>query len=122
MASTYGTPSPDRPAETRAISSRSVRSAMPTSQRSPRPSALAFAYDTSPPTTRQNRATVASTPWPVRASQIARPANTAASAIRSSVESRNAPQVPLVPLIRASTPSSMSARTNPVHTMVPANR
>ena len=122
MASTYGTPSPDSPAEVRPISSRSVRSAMPTSQRTPRPSARALAYETRRPATRQNRATTASTPWPVRASQMARPANTAASLTRSRVESRNAPQAPLVPFIRASTPSSMSARTKKVHTTVPANR
>jgi hypothetical protein len=40
--------------------SRSVRSASPTSQRRPRPSARAFAYDTSAPDTRQNTATPAS--------------------------------------------------------------
>jgi hypothetical protein len=58
----------------------------------------------------------------VRVSQIASPANTAASAIRSRVESRNAPQAPLVPFTRASAPSSMSASTKAVHTIVPANR
>ena len=54
--------------------------------------------------------------------QAARPAKTAASAIRSMVESRNAPNAPAVPLILASVPSSMSVRTNPVQTMVPANK
>jgi hypothetical protein len=38
------------------------------------------------------------------------------------VESRNAPNLPLVPLIRASTPSSMSVNTKNVATMVPMNR
>ena len=52
----------------------------------------------------------------------ARPAKTAASAIRSRVESRNAPHAPLLPLIRASVPSSMSVNTNTVHTITPASR
>ena len=44
-----------------------------------------------------------------------------ASAIRSMVESRNAPQVPLVPFSRASTPSSMSRNTKIVQVKAPGN-
>jgi len=44
-----------------------------------------------------------------------------ASAIRSMVESRNAPQVPVVPFIRASTPSSMSRNTKIVQVKAPGN-
>ena len=95
---------------------------MPTLQGMPSPSARAFAYDTIMPMTRQNSATQASASCPVRTSQMVRPAKTAASLIRSRVESRNAPHAPLVPLTRASSPSSMSVRTKPVHTQVPANR
>ena len=47
---------------------------------------------------------------------------TAASATRSRVESRNAPNTPVVPLTRARAPSSMSAITKNVQTIVPANR
>ncbi len=45
-----------------------------------------------------------------------------ASAIRSRVESRKAPNGPEVPFTRASAPSSMSENTKIVHTTVPANR
>src|SRR6476660_5470284 len=51
--------------------------------------------------------------------QMTRPLKMPASAIRSMVESRNAPQVPLVPLIRASTPSSMSRNTKIVQVKAP---
>jgi hypothetical protein len=37
------------------------------------------------------------------------------------VESRNAPQVPVVPFIRASTPSSMSSSTKIVQVKAPGN-
>ena len=105
------------------MSSRSVRSASPTSQRSPRPSARAFAYDTSKPATRQNSATPASSLLcPPSTNQAASPANTDASATRSRVESRNAPKMPVVPLTRARAPSSMSAITKNQQTIVPANR
>ncbi len=50
------------------------------------------------------------------------PANTAASEIRSSVESRKAPNTPALPWILASVPSSMSVTTKPVQTSVPAKR
>src|SRR5689334_17473856 len=50
---------------------------------------------------------------------MTRPPKMPASAIRSMVESRNAPQVPLVPLIRASTPSSMSRNTKIVQVKAP---
>src|SRR5215472_10908027 len=53
--------------------------------------------------------------------QITRPLKMPASAIRSMVESRNAPQVPLVPLSRASTPSSMSRKTKMVQVKAPGN-
>ena len=61
MASTNGTPSPVRPATTRMRTSRSERSATPTSARTPIPSARARAYDTIDPATRQYSATQAST-------------------------------------------------------------
>src|SRR5215470_13291358 len=48
-----------------------------------------------------------------------KPPKMPASAIRSMVESRNAPQRPLVPLIRASTPSSMSRNTKIVQVKAP---
>ena len=38
------------------------------------------------------------------------------------VESRKAPNLPVVPLMRASVPSSMSVSTKPVQTITPANR
>src|SRR6266550_7770270 len=50
-----------------------------------------------------------------------RPPKMPASAIRSMVESRNAPQVPLVPFSRASAPSSMSRSTNIVQVKAPGN-
>src|ERR1700747_1934587 len=52
---------------------------------------------------------------------MTRPPKMPASAIRSMVESRNAPQVPLVPFIRASTPSSMSRNTKIVQVKAPGN-
>ena len=67
MASTNGTPSPVRPVTTSTRTSRSERSATPTSARTPIPSARARAYDTIDPATRQNSATQASTGWWSRA-------------------------------------------------------
>jgi hypothetical protein len=123
MGSTYGTPRPDSPVATSPISSRSVRSAKPTSQVSPRLCARALAYETSEPATRQNRLRPASSlSWPPSTNHAARPPKTLASATRSMVESRNAPNLPVVPLILASVPSSMSVRTKPVQTITPANR
>src|SRR5258707_7834583 len=52
---------------------------------------------------------------------MTRPPKMPASAIRSMVESRNAPQVPLVPFSRASTPSSMSRNTKIVQVKAPGN-
>jgi hypothetical protein len=49
------------------------------------------------------------------------PLKMAASATRSRVESRNAPHGPLVPFIRASSPSSMSVNTKKVHIAAPGN-
>jgi hypothetical protein len=118
----YGTPRPETPTAISDMSMRSGRSIRPTSQRSPRPSARAFAYDTKLPATRQNSETPPSSgSWPPRKNQITRPLKIPASAIRSMVESRNAPQVPLVPLIRASTPSSMSRSTKIVQVSAPGN-
>ena len=118
----YGTPRPETPTAISEMSMRSGRSIRPTSQRSPRPSARAFVYDTRMPATRQNSDTPASSGLcPPRMNQITRPLKMPASAIRSMVESRNAPQLPLVPLIRASTPSSMSRSTKIVQVNAPGN-
>ena len=53
--------------------------------------------------------------------QIVMPPNTAASANLSMVESRNAPQGPELPFIRASRPSSMSRKTKIVQMNAPGN-
>ena len=47
------------------------------------------------------------------------PPNSAASAIRSSVESRNAPKVSVRPILRAIAPSIRSLKTNAVTTSTP---
>ena len=51
--------------------------------------------------------------------QIVMPPKTAASASRSIVESRNAPNLPELPLILASCPSSMSVNTKTVAVNAP---
>ncbi len=53
--------------------------------------------------------------------QIVMPPKTAASARRSIVESRNAPYLPELPLMRASWPSSMSVKTKTVAVKAPGN-
>ncbi len=98
---------------------RSARSAMPTLQVYPSPSARALAYDTTTPETRQYSATPARGSWPSRYSPIISPAKIAASATRSMVESRKAPNLEILPVTRATAPSSMSNSTNAVMTIVP---
>jgi hypothetical protein len=118
----YGTPRPDTPTAISDMSIRSGRSIRPTSHRKPSPSARAFAYETRAPLARQNSDTppsVGSCP-PLKNHQTS-PLNIAASATRSSVESTNAPHFPLVPLILASTPSSMSSSTKIVQVKAPGN-
>src|SRR5580700_9212331 len=118
----YGTPRPETPTATSEITMRSGRSIRPTSQRRPKPSARALTYDTKLPATRQNSDTPASSGLrPPSMNQITRPLKMPASAMRSMVESRNAPQVPVVPFIRASTPSSMSRNTKIVQVKAPGN-
>ncbi len=70
------------------------------------------------PPARQNRLTAASR-WSVRMNQMVMPPKMAASPKRSMVESRNAPYVPELPLIRASCPSSMSVKMKTVAVAAP---
>ncbi len=53
--------------------------------------------------------------------QIVMPPKTAASPSRSIVESRNAPYLPELPLMRASCPSSMSVKVKTVAVAAPGN-
>ena len=72
------------------------------------------------PPARQNRLTTPSR-WSVRMNQIVMPPKTAASPSRSIVESRNAPYLPELPLMRASWPSSMSMKVKTVAVAAPGN-
>ena len=72
------------------------------------------------PPARQNRLTTASR-WSVRMNQIVMPPKIAASPRRSIVESRNAPYLPELPLMRASWPSSMSVKVKIVAVKAPGN-
>lgn len=114
------TPRPVSRPPTPTISSRSVRSAMPTLQVMPSPSARALTYETRPPAARQSSA--AATPdwlcWP--ASQKATAPKTALSAMRSMLESRKAPNRVEPPLIRAIVPSSRSVSAKTVTISAPA--
>ncbi len=119
-----GTPkvsSPDRPAATSEITSRSARSMSPlTATGSPIDSPRAFVYETTWPLARQKIATAHSAlSFPLPAYQSARPPKIAASATRSSVESRNAPQRLETPAWRAMFPSTRSENTNRVMVIVP---
>ncbi|GAA5017854.1 hypothetical protein GCM10025734_69170 [Kitasatospora paranensis] len=122
--STYGSPnvcSPATPAATRVITSRSARSTSPeTSTGKPRLSPRALVYDTTWPLARQNTETAQSRSlFPLPAYQSARPPKMAASATRSSVESRNAPHLEERPAWRAMLPSTRSEKMNRVIVMVP---
>ena len=113
-------PRPERPMLVRPMIRRSGRSITPTSACRPRPSARALTYDTLIPPARQNRLTTASR-WSLRMNQIVMPPKMAASPSRSMVESRNAPYLPELPLIRASCPSSMSMKVKNVAVAAPGN-
>jgi hypothetical protein len=72
------------------------------------------------PPARQNRLTTPSK-WSLRMNQIVMPPKIAASPRRSIVESRNAPYLPELPLMRASWPSSMSVKVKIVAVKAPGN-
>lgn len=119
-----GTPkvcSPDRPAATSEITSRSARSMSPlTATGSPIDSPRALVYETTWPLARQKIATAQSAlSLPLPAYQRARPPKIAASATRSRVESRKAPHRLEIPAWRAMFPSTRSEKTKRVIVMVP---
>src|SRR5690606_20744325 len=85
------TPRPVTSAPIPITSSRSARSAIPTSQSMPRLCARAFTYEMTCEATRHTRVTTRVGVSPTPAYQYATAPSTAPSAIRSMVESRNAP-------------------------------
>lgn len=119
-----GTPnlwSPAKPQATSEITSRSARSTRPfTATGSPMLSPRALVYETTWPLARQKIVTAHSArSFPPPAYQSASPPKIAASATRSRVESRKAPQRLETPAWRAMFPSTRSEKTNRVMTTVP---
>lgn len=113
--------SPDRPAATSEMTRRSARSMSPlTATGSPIDSPRALVYETTCPLARQKIETAHSAlSFPLPAYQSASPPKIAASATRSRVESRKAPQRLETPAWRAMFPSTRSEKTKRVMVMVP---